>query len=348
MNSPDLPPSPNPVIDMHCHAAGIGAGASGCRVHPRLARNLRFGFYLRAFGVSRRDLADCGDCLVLDRIAEGVAASGSVNQAVVLALDGVVDSRGRTDFDRTEVLVPDDFVADGAARHPQLLFGASINPLRADALERLARAHSRGAVLVKWLPAIQEFDPADRRILPFLRRLAELGLPLLTHTGTEHSFTRARDEFSDPERLRPALREGVTVIAAHAASSGRYAGEPGLSRLARLAREFPTLYADISALTLVNRIGRLPSVLASRELEGRLLFGTDYPLVAMRPLVSPWPVAPRLGFRAAQAIARIPNPWDRDVALKQALGADRALFERAAQVLRLTQTLRLRPAVCVR
>lgn len=346
MNAPDLPPTP--VIDMHCHAAGIGAGASGCHVHPRLARNLRFGFYLRAFGVSRRDLAAHGDRLVPDRIAAGIAASGSVDQAVVLALDGVVDSHGRTDFDRTEVMVPDDFVADAAARHPQLLFGASINPLRADALERLDHAHARGAVLVKWLPAIQEFDPADRRVIPFFRRLAELGLPLLTHTGTEHSFTRARDELSDPDRLRTALQEGVTVIAAHAASSGHYGGETGLVRLARLAREFPTLYADISALTLVNRIGRLPAVLASPELEGRLLFGTDYPLVAMRPLVSPWPVAHRLGFGAAHALARIPNPWDRDVALKRALGADSALFERAARVLRLPAAGSLRPAACAR
>ena len=32
---------------------------------------------------------------------------------------------------------------------------------------------------------------ADERLVPFYRKLKELGLPLVTHTGTERSFTRA-------------------------------------------------------------------------------------------------------------------------------------------------------------
>ena len=31
-----------------------------------------------------------------------------------------------------------------------------------------------GAVLLKWLPSIQGFDPADPALTPFYRRLAEL------------------------------------------------------------------------------------------------------------------------------------------------------------------------------
>ncbi len=323
------------VIDLHCHAAGIGAGASGCYVNPRLLRSYKFGFYLRAFGVTRRELAESGDTLVLDRIAAGIAASTAVDRAVVLALDGVVDAHGRLDTDRTELLVPDAFVADGAARHPELLFGASIHPRRRDALERLDHAHERGAVLLKWLPAIQDFDPADRRLIPFYRRLAQLGLPLLTHTGPEHSFTRARNEVSDPERLRLPLSEGVTVIAAHAATCGAYEGEPGPKRLARLMRTYPTLYADLSALTLANRIGQLPALLATPEFDGRLLFGTDYPLIAMRALSSPWPALFRLGFRTTRTLAAISNPWDRDVALNRALGVGHDILESSAVLLGL-------------
>ena len=78
----------------------------------------------------------------------------------------------------------------------------------------------------KWLPPIQHIDPANQRLVPFYLRLKELGLPLLSHTGSEHSFTRARNELGDPERLRLPLSLGVTVIAAHAAGSGRNQGKP--------------------------------------------------------------------------------------------------------------------------
>jgi hypothetical protein len=40
---------------------------------------------------------------------------------------------------------------------------------------------------------------------------------------------------------------------------------------------------------------------------------------------------PRLSL-ACLAIAATPNPWDRDVALKQALGVPRAVFERPAEL----------------
>ena len=44
---------------------------------------------------------------------------------------------------------------------PDVGFDASVNPYRRDALERLDGAVASGAVLLKWLPSIQEIDPAD-------------------------------------------------------------------------------------------------------------------------------------------------------------------------------------------
>ena len=41
---------------MHCHIAGIGAGGSGCFVSPKLRDNWRFNVYLRAFGVTRKEV----------------------------------------------------------------------------------------------------------------------------------------------------------------------------------------------------------------------------------------------------------------------------------------------------
>lgn len=55
--------------------------------------------------------------------------------------------------------------------------GQALTP-RLDALERLTAAHANGAVLIKWIPAIMDIDPADPKISPFYQALAELKLPL--------------------------------------------------------------------------------------------------------------------------------------------------------------------------
>lgn len=308
------------IIDIHCHTAGIGAGGSGCFVSPALRRSWKYRIYLKAFGVTEKELLKEGDGLVLRRLSETLSQSKRVEKAVVLAMDGVVNEDCELDVEKTEIYIPNEFVADETRRYPNLLFGASINPYRGDAIERLKKAAADGAVLVKWLPSIQHIDPADERLIPFYLQLKELGLPLLTHTGSESSFTWTKDELADPDRLRLPLRLGVTVIAGHASSNGRNHGEANHDRFLRLCSEYPNLYADISALTQMNRLGHLPRLLRHRELHSRLLYGTDMPLLNTG-IVSPYAFASRLAPARILAIARIRNPWDRDVALKEALGA---------------------------
>ncbi len=324
---------------MHCHVAGIGADNSGCFVSPRLRRSWKLGFYLRSFGVSSREVVEQGDAFCGDRLSRTLAASRHVDRAVILAIDGVVDGDGNLDFQRTEFYVPNEFVASLAAQHTNLLFGASINPYRRDSLERLDWASAHGARLLKWLPSIQLIDPGDQRLVPFYHRLAELNLPLLIHTGTEHSFTWARNEFGDPERLRLPLSLGVTVVAAHAAWPGRHEGQRDVDRLARLALQYPNLYADISTLTQLNKLGALREVLRRPEFRQRLVYGTDFPLINM-PFVSPWFFPLDLRLSEMWRIGRIHNPWDRDVALKQALGVPADVFTRADTILRCAKPVK--------
>jgi hypothetical protein len=320
------------VIDIHCHVAGIGAGGSGCFVSARMRRSWKYRFYLRAFGVTDAELEREGDRIILRRLSERLAASRRVQAAVVLALDGIVGAEGALDRERTELYIPNAFLAGECRRFDNLLFGASVNPSRRDALERLDEAAAAGAVLVKWLPSIQFIDPAERRHVPFYRRLRELGLPLLVHTGEEESFTWARNELGDPERLRLPLEEGVTVIAAHCASNGRNGGETNFARFLRLALLYPNLYADISALTQANRLGHLPQVLRHGELAGRLLYGTDMPL-PNTGITSPWFQFFRLPLAEVRRIAAVANPWDRDVELKLALGMPEELLGSTARLL---------------
>lgn len=324
-------PLPADIVDMHCHVAGLGAGGSGCFVSPGLRHNWRFKIYLRAFGVSEKEVLAGGDRVIADRISETVAQSRYVHKVVLLALDGVVAADGTLDTHRTEVYVPNEFVAEMCARHTNLLFGASVNPYRPDALARLEWAKAHGAVLVKWIPPIMGIAPDDPRLVPFYRRLVALNLPLLSHTGEEKSFSRADENLGDPGRLWLPLSLGVTVIAPHIASSERYHGERGTDRLARLMREYPNLYADISALTQINKPGVLKEAVTRPEFSGRLLYGTDFPLINTL-LVSPW-YSGHLSLARKWAIARTANPWDRDVLMKQYLGVPAEVFARPARLL---------------
>ena len=99
---------------MHCHVAGLGGGGSGCFVSEKLRDNWRFGTYLRSFGVTRKELQKHGDTLMVERIAASLSKSKLVSKAVLLAMDGVIAGDGSLDLKRTEIYVPDEFVAEAA------------------------------------------------------------------------------------------------------------------------------------------------------------------------------------------------------------------------------------------
>jgi len=320
------------IVDIHCHTAGIGAGGSGCFVSPAMQRSWKYHMFFRAFGVTGRELQREGDSLIIKRLSESLSQSRFVEAAVILAMDGIIGEDGELDRCRTEIYIPNDFVATETAKYTNLLFGASINPYRQDALQRLDKVAADGAVLIKWLPSIQYIDPADKQLIPFYMRLKELGLPLLTHTGTEESFTWANNQLADPEKLRLPLSLGVTVVAAHAASNGKNDGQRNFERFNGLCREYDNLLADISALTQVNRLGHLGRVLKHEHLHGRLLYGTDMPILKTG-ITSPVFHAYRFSPLKLKKILAEKNPWDRDVALKMALGVTTEMLCRSGEII---------------
>lgn len=319
-------------LDAHAHIAGIGAGDSGCYVHPELADSFRFDFYLRGFGITREELERHGDELVARRLSRTISASRYVRSAVILALDGVV--RGDTiDRSATRIYVPNEFAARMAERYANLEFGASVHPARSDWRERLLEADRNGAVLVKWLPAIMDIDPSDRRHVDYYRTLVELDLPLLVHVGHERALGDADNALGDPAKLALPLSQGVTVIAAHIGADGVYQGQASHQRLLSMFQDYPNLYADISSLTQINKIGHLVEALDTPGAVERLLYGSDWPFQFF-PMVSPFFHWPDIDLSTAKTIQNIDNRLDRDVALKQALGVPPAVFERSGRLLR--------------
>ncbi|RMF84583.1 MAG: metal-dependent hydrolase [Nitrospirae bacterium] len=316
------------VIDGHCHLAGVEEGRTGCFIRPRLRARPPVAWLARRHRLGWRPAAGTDDRLAAE-LAALVAASRRVDRAVALAFDAVYDTSGRLREGETLFYVPNDHCLAVCRRHPELLPGVSIHPYRKDALAELERCRLAGAVAVKWLPSVQGMDPADRRCLPFYERLAELGLPLLCHTGREHIFPPRHRPLESPARLRLPLEVGVTVVAAHAGSLGALVGEEGFGERVALSLAFPNLYADLSGMAIPGRGRHLALLARCRHLHDRLVNGSDYPVP---PFALPF--LGELGRRRVREIAAIANPFDRDVALKEALGFPPDLFHRAATLFR--------------
>jgi len=103
-------------------------------------------------------------------------------------------------------------------------------------------------------------------------------------------------------------------------------------RLGKMLDRHPNLYADISSLTQINKPSMLRKALLRKEFRGRLVYGSDFPLINL-PIVSPWCFPLNLRVADMWRISRLANPWDRDVTLKQALGVPAAVFTRAETLL---------------
>ena len=152
----------------------------------------------------------------------------------------------------------------------------------------------------------------------------------------EKSFANARDELADPLRLSLPLEQGVTVIAAHIATTGESQGQDNFERIQPLFAEYSNLYVDISSLTQLNKLGYLARALEVEGLTDRMLYGTDWPLQFF-PLISSWYHLNHVGVGSAWQVSGIANKWDQDVALKVAFGVPGDVFRRAGTLLKIVQ-----------
>ncbi|WP_243294725.1 amidohydrolase family protein [Geothrix mesophila] len=288
----DLDPA-RPVVDVHVHALGLGQDGDGTFVNPEKlslrhpAKRLETGLYLKATGVKGLDHFDRD---YLDILAARARAFPHPVKVHLLAMDRAYRADGTPDPARTEFHVPNAYVLEAAAKHPDLFVPvASIHPARQDAIQELEACAAKGVRMLKWLPNAQAIDPADPRYDAFYRRMKELGVVLLTHAGEEKAVAvKGAQALGNPLRLRRPLDLGVTVIVAHCASLGRNEDldHPGKTasnfdlflRLMDEPRYRGRLYGDLSAITQVNRLPRPLRTLLARDLDDSLLNGSDYPL----------------------------------------------------------------------
>ncbi len=192
------------------------------------------------------------------------AAMQSVDRAIVLAFDAP----------RIGLVVPNDYVADYVAQHPEKLIGfASVDPNRPRAPYELKRAVKQlGLRGLKIAPIYQHFDPWSAEAYALYEAADALRIPVLWHQGT----TFVRD--APLIHARPVLVDEIARRFPDLTMWIAHLGHPWCDELISVIRKHPNLYADMSALH--PRPVQFYFAMVSAVEYGvahKVLFGTDYP-----------------------------------------------------------------------
>jgi uncharacterized protein len=293
---------PGELRDYHTHIAGTGSSKSGCFVHPKMTsvfhplENLKFQIYKSAAGISNIEKADEE---FLNRLLGLIRNDPKHGKHAILAFDKNYNADGTVNNDKTEFYVPNEYIDSLSKKYPdEFIPCISIHPYRKDALTQLEFYGKQGVRQVKWLPNAMGIDPSDSRCDSFYAVMKKYDMVLLSHAGHEKAVDAEEDQrYGNPLMLRKPLDSGVKVIMAHCASLGE---NPDLDaedqkmtdnfelfmRMMGEEKYKGLLFGDISAMTQFNRLGKpLESILRRKELAGRLVNGSDYPLPAINVLI---------------------------------------------------------------
>jgi len=319
-------------VDVHVHIVGNGSASTGCWLRVSPWRRPMAALMLRHVGLPSAALHGDLDRLYVNRLLELVRGS-SLGAVVILAQEQVHDDQGSARPEAGSFYVPNQYVLELGRKYPEFLPAVSIHPARPDALEELERCLAGGAVLMKCLPNCQNINCGDRRFTRFWERMAEARLPLLAHTGGEHTLPIVRPEFSDPRLLTLPLECGVRVIAAHCATKSGLTDPEYFDIFVEMTRRFSNLYGDNSAFTVPIR-GRHVRDCIREPLVQRIIHGSDFPVPVYGHF--PW-LRGFVDWQTFRRWERHPNVLERDYQLKKAMGFPNETFTRIWSLLRLTK-----------
>jgi predicted TIM-barrel fold metal-dependent hydrolase len=171
-------------------------------------------------------------------------------------------------------------IAEGAARHPDVLipFG-SVDPRTGPAAIDLARelVTEYGVRGFKFHPTVQGFDPSSAEFAPLWAAIAELGVPIVVHTGQTGVGAGLpggyglKLRYSNPMLLDDVAADHpeLTIILAHPSV-------PWQDEALSMAAHKANVYIDLSGWSpkyfspaLVRQAGSI--------LQDKVLFGSDFP-----------------------------------------------------------------------
>lgn len=323
-------PADRGPVDMHVHLVGNGAGGNGCWLRPGFTHRMLADWMLRQLGLTVSWRAPGFDSTYVELLVRWLRES-ALTHAVLLAHDEVYDPSGqRLKFGSFHV--PNDYLFAICRGYPELLPAVSIHPARADAMDELERCLEAGAVMMKCLPNCHNIDTRLPQYRRFWERMAQAGLPLLAHTGGEHTVPQIDKKLADPGTLIGALDCGVTVIAAHCATKSGVTDPDYLPLLVRMMERHSNLYGDLGALNLPFRSAGLKAMLSHPDLHGRIVHGSDFPV----PVQPYWAKLRKLITPAeARQCGKIENLLARDLQIKEAAGFPANVFTQVWNLLRV-------------
>jgi predicted TIM-barrel fold metal-dependent hydrolase len=265
-----------PIIDAHVHTfprpeigrqAQSGAGFSGhAGTVQELLALMREGNIAKAVMVNMTPVFEMRQA-ALAKLPPDLSPSGRADAEEQIRLDLIGRLQRRNAW------------TCGVARdNPGLVPYISLDPSM-DGVTMVREINDRvkeGAKGIKLHPVNQRFFPNDGRLYPGYHKIEELGLPIISHSGTAAMI-------GDPEQqARPAnfvdvLRNfpGLTIVLAHMAHGY-------LDEAVEVMQTCPNVYLDSSAAVE----GSMPSHMLSDEEAvatirrvgpDRVLFGSDWP-----------------------------------------------------------------------
>lgn len=174
--------------------------------------------------------------------------------------------------------IPNDYIAAQVAGRPDRLIGfAGVDPSRPrEAIDEMKRARDElGLRGVAVAPAAQDFHPTNSQAMRVYAAAAELGLPMLFHTGVQIT-PATKLSYAEPVLLDEIARElpALRMIIAHM-------GYPWVSETNVLLAKHANVYSEIS--WLLHQPWQAYQALLSAYHYGvidKLLFGSGFPYLS--------------------------------------------------------------------
>jgi hypothetical protein len=196
--------------------------------------------------------------------AEHAEAAGPVDRSLVLGL------RSR----HLQADVPNELVAEYVARHAEKMIGvAAVDPTVASAAEEAEGLLERNEFRCLTIsPVVQNFHPADSRVIKLYELASRTGAPLLIQTGT-HFPANGRMEYARPLLWDEIAREypEMTIVISSL-------GHPWVEEAIALVGKHERVFADIAGLIRRPWQAYNALVLAHQfNVMDKILFGSDFP-----------------------------------------------------------------------
>jgi uncharacterized protein len=210
--------------------------------------------------------------------------AGGVEHAVIVNAFSIDEWRDR----RLAGLEPDpaplgaqlirfnQWLVDAVAHIPEITPFVALDPwvlTVAELTAHLERMHRSGARGVKIHPVEQRFRPSDPRMLDLFRACKDLGMTVLSHSGT----SRGEIQFGEPREFAEVARAvpGLQLVVAHL-------GGGSWPQITELAQRCPQVSFDLCEI--VAWVGAPNAPTASRLVQiireigvDRVMFGSDFP-----------------------------------------------------------------------